>query len=1739
MGQTVVRSIAGLPDIKNMAAVQIVYDDLNYKDLNQADTLARLFDPLTPRHVALPVAFSLSGDIRQLTEGGKVIFLDLPYDLRIRLKYDPVNKWLSFEGYLDELTAGDPLLLPNVMTARERDRIKTLDGITVTTDFDKAVDALYDLTRNPNQVDTDSDGKPDRALSIGLITRYTYFAPGVTNYSYTYPTNAITVIATNVVPEPLLDGPKALTAGLRVLPADPAPVNALNFDGASGYVESAAAGFDISDGMTVEAWILRQERINGKAGPIFSKSSTGAASDGWEIYFGTGSDLHFDTPVGNVNVSLPDGTEIGVWHHIAGVYNPSANQLRMYVDGQPVGQAQTSGLLPANNQPLWIGRSLRQNAYWKGIADEIRIWNRVRNDYEIEHNRRKRLTGSEPGLYAYWNCDEGAGLVTVDRSTTALPASLIGAVTWVQNTSLQAAISPRFMTLIENNNATLNLPVSLHIIQVDDGPYRGDLKVIYPDNALDERLTLRASDDFGCEPERMQFEWYYKPQTQGSALPTMNPENGVIKDLNGWISYPMNPADGVGANYVTLGDGGMSGIILLSDNWYICRYRGYKVGINGTNVWSDWIGAPGGEGPQLAEGWIKRVIRGLNPFDARTTNFHTSAVATYTSMLMEAGKRYEGDVALNPFSSDYNRIGLIEAYTTVLKHGMKLSVDAAPSVDYPDANNALMLAANRVANLYTLLANEAAADAMDPTIGFTTDSTQYGSLASSIFAFQNQLSSPMEEELVLWRGRSDTDGEPTQASPVYNRLYWNFTLGDGQAAYVQTYNITDQDNNGLINDRDAMVMYPQGHGDAWGHYLTAVTTFYDLLRHPSFTWKPRTEFVLVAGAPIAVDYTDEQKFAEIAAAKAKAGTQIVNLTYRSKFVENPASQYQGYQDSSPQRSWGVSDWARRAGQGAFVDWITANAILPSVDPDSSHEGIQKIDRTSIVALNDIANQLSSIQAEMDRADSGLNPVGLISGSVPFDIDPQLVAQGKTHFEQIYDRALGALNNAMLAWNQANMMTANLRRNSDSSEQFQKNVDDQERDYKNRLIEIFGYPYEGDKGPGATYPSGYDGPDLYHYQYVANNSLSATIANPTNILTGYFKPIKKQLNNFGFYFDSDLPSLLGNTVAETNILVVKYPMASQGYTMTAPASWGQRRASGELQLSISDWLQTEVRFQQALRNYDNLLQKINDMADLIEARYNLRKDTLDLRQEETMVIAQLGAFMLETHLAQKIFNAKATTSLRLGDIAAEGCPKVVGLANDCTSALRASLKLTAMTAAETAETVAGISGALSEAASKSIDITMAAYDSKIETEKYEYEQKQMLQQLQQLVRQEGPARLELAAIEEQIRQQQAKYSVALAKGQRLVEERIAYRQRVAADVSKARYQDMTFRIMRNDALQKYSAQFELAARYVYLAATAYYYETGMSAQGDTTGQDFLTSIVRQRGLGQILSGSPMPGSPGLADMLGRLGQNFQVLKSQLGFLSPQIEGNRFSLRHELFRIRDGTEFDKDWQTILEKSYVPNLWQLPEYRRYCRPSIAESAGPQPGLVIRFSTSILGEKNFFGWPLGGGDSNYDPSEFATKIKAVGVWFQNYTAGNLVLTPRIYLIPVGEDILRSPVAGDFRARRWRVMDQKLPVPFPLNADQFQKTGYIPINDSLGGEQYAEIRQFSSFRAYHDSGYVNQAELATDTRLIGRSVWNTDWILIIPGSSLLSDKDLGIDLFTQNIKDIKLLFQTYSYSGD
>ena len=422
------------------------------------------------------------------------------------------------------------------------------------------------------------------------------------------------------------------------------------------------------------------------------------------------------------------------------------------------------------------------------------------------------------------------------------------------------------ITLVTGN--LLDEVVSLHIIKVVDELDTGRIIAITSENPFDERLTLRHSGDFAGETDAYQFEWRVVAAEEAfSATPPPIP---VGDSTAPWGNYATMPLSGDGAVDVTIQGPGKA---TLGDNWFVCRYRPTHPMSPKFNVWSDWTMA------QLAEGWIKRVIGEINPFEQRATgggiegaearfsSYRDREVNTVVDMISQAGARWVGDI---PFNADaLDEFGLIEIYETVLRRGINLSIEGTPPEDYAPANNALQLVAGRLADLYMLLGHEAFADASDPTIAFGTDGV-YGAEAASIHCFMNQVPSLIDEELALLRGRDDLLLPSVQTHPFYNRLIWNFTgdITGGEVAYALNYNIRNEsgDVNGTINEADARRLYPQGHGDAWGHYLMAIKNYYRLLRSQYFTWVPRAEAVLVGGVPVSVDFLDERKFAQAAAA---------------------------------------------------------------------------------------------------------------------------------------------------------------------------------------------------------------------------------------------------------------------------------------------------------------------------------------------------------------------------------------------------------------------------------------------------------------------------------------------------------------------------------------------------------------------------------------------------------------------------------------------------------------------------------------------------------------------------------------------------------------------------------------------------------------------------------------------------------------------------------------------------------
>jgi hypothetical protein len=603
-----------------------------------------------------------------------------------------------------------------------------------------------------------------------------------------------------------------------------------------------------------------------------------------------------------------------------------------------------------------------------------------------------------------------------------------------------------------------------------------------------------------------------------------------------------------------------------------------------------------------------------------------------------------------------------------------------------------------------------------------------------------------------------------------------------------------------------------------------------------------------------------------------------------------------------------------------------------------------------------------------------------------------------------------------------------------------------------------------------------------------------------------------------------------------VLEVSYPFTPSDFGFVAPASWGQRRAPGELQIAISEMVQAHARLKRAELNYENLLESIQDHIDLLQARYNVASNTIVLRDEGETKSMALEGIVKTCRIVQRGLRRASDKVLKMAEVVVESMPKIVGMATDVTSVARGAAKGSAFAGTTAMEAGALVFEGMAEGFAFAKDQVQKQTNLQIEDLGFSYEIRQKFKVIEELLRQEAVLRVEAFELARVLEQSSGRYQAALAKGLRLADERAAFRAQMAADTQENRYRDMTFRIFRNDAIQKYRAQFDLAAQYVFLAAVAYDFETQLLGGDNGAGREFLTDIIRQRSLGQMEKNAPIAGRHGLADPLARLGMNFSVLKGQMGFNNPQTETGRFSLRNQLLRLSASSE--AAWRGELRKRIVPNLWEIPEFRRYCRPFAPESAGPQPGLVIRFPTTVTFGLNYFGWPLGGGDSAYDPSLFATKVRSVGVWFANYNGTGLSVTPRVYLVPVVADIMRSPSGNNLETREWRVVDQKVPVPFPIGYSSLQSPAWIPMNNSLS-DTLADIRRFSSFRAYHDSGYFTDAEVISDSRLIGRSVWNSEWMLIIPGGTFLYDPNRGLETFINSVGDIKIFFQTYAYSGN
>lgn len=153
----------------------------------------------------------------------------------------------------------------------------------------------------------------------------------------------------------------------------------LNFNGTSGYVNLGNnISLNMTNDITLEAWV-NSPVISGAQQPILSNRQ--GLPGGW-LYFGTTGSAVFlydnnATPPGSFSNNVLSNN---AWNHI--VWTSDGATSRFYVNGEP--QGVQSQIRSSSLGATYIGFDGSTNDHWKGLIDEISIYNRVLNDNEVK-----------------------------------------------------------------------------------------------------------------------------------------------------------------------------------------------------------------------------------------------------------------------------------------------------------------------------------------------------------------------------------------------------------------------------------------------------------------------------------------------------------------------------------------------------------------------------------------------------------------------------------------------------------------------------------------------------------------------------------------------------------------------------------------------------------------------------------------------------------------------------------------------------------------------------------------------------------------------------------------------------------------------------------------------------------------------------------------------------------------------------------------------------------------------------------------------------------------------------------------------------------------------------------------------------------------------------------------------------------------------------------------------------------
>ena len=261
----------------------------------------------------------------------------------------------------------------------------------------------------------------DRAFSIIKNSDGNYIISGITESSANGDVKDINKGSTDLWLLTIDDNGNIVTESAPPISAKYSPLfkNAIKLNGSTDFVNLSTLGKEnLGNEVTFEAWINTDDVAKQMA--VVTRGSNDNVN-GMGFGIENGKIWASGSNTGIWDVAYAGNITAFKWIHIAATYNKTLGQIKIYQNGELVSTSNRTFVIDGSGFNMNIGRNhTTAIQYFSRKIDDVRVWNTIRTQAEIQNNMNKELLGSETGLVAYYKMNEvgkGNG-ITVNNSAT-------------------------------------------------------------------------------------------------------------------------------------------------------------------------------------------------------------------------------------------------------------------------------------------------------------------------------------------------------------------------------------------------------------------------------------------------------------------------------------------------------------------------------------------------------------------------------------------------------------------------------------------------------------------------------------------------------------------------------------------------------------------------------------------------------------------------------------------------------------------------------------------------------------------------------------------------------------------------------------------------------------------------------------------------------------------------------------------------------------------------------------------------------------------------------------------------------------------------------------------------------------------------------------------------------------------------------------------------------------------------